>query len=419
MGYTELEDIGEENTMLKEQVHKFAEEVIKPASMKLDRMEAPKVAEKGSLYWDVFRQMKELGFHKVWVPRKYGGLEFNPDQLSILYEELGWGSVGLATAIGVDCLPPTVISMVGSPEAIEEILIPWMKDEEGKYHGCWAVTEPEHGSDWLLAPSYPAPTEFGKGQVSAVKDGDGWLINGSKSQWVSSAPVATHALVHVVFAEKDFSMAEGGMALVPLDLPGVIKGVLVDKHGLRDDPQGEIVFDNVRIPESHIVLAAPEFYTIFIDQLFASTSSFMATAFTGLARAAFEEAYKYARERTQGGKPLIEHEAIKLTLYGMFERVETSRAYARKVMRHVWERLIKEQTYDASVAHALAAQVFCKRAAFAVAHEAVQIFGGYGLSKDFWVEKLFRDARAGMVEDGTLEVLSLAAAYELDKSYQI
>ena len=214
MGYTELEDIGEENTMLKEQVHKFAEEVIKPASMKLDRMEASKVAEKGSLYWDVFRQMKELGFHRVWVPRKYGGLEFNPDQLSILYEELGWGSVGLATAIGVDCLPPTVISMVGSPEAIEEVVIPWM-EEGAKYHGCWAVTEPEHGSDWLLAPSYPVPTEFGKGQVTAVKDGNGWLINGAKSQWVSSAPVATHALVHVVFAEKDFSMAEGGLALVP------------------------------------------------------------------------------------------------------------------------------------------------------------------------------------------------------------
>jgi len=145
----------------------------------------------------------------------------------------------------------------------------------------------------------------------------------------------------------------------------------------------------------------------------------MATAFTGLARAAFEEAYKYARERIQGGKPLIQHEAIKLTLYGMFEKVETSRAYARKIMRHVWERMIKEQTYDASVPHALAAQVYCKRAAFEVAHEAVQIFGGYGLSKDFWVEKLFRDARAGMVEDGTLEVLSLVAAYELGKSYQI
>ena len=418
MGYFEFEDIGEENTMLKEQVHKFAEEVIKPASIKLDRMEAHKVAEKGSLYWDVFRQMKDMGFHKVWIPRKYGGLEFTPEQLSILYEELGWASVGLATAIGVDCLPPTVISMVGSPEAIEEILIPWM-EEGNQNHGVWAVTEPEHGSDWILAPVSPVPREFGKAQVRAVKDGDGWLINGAKSQWVSSAPVATHALVHVGFAEKDFNMAEAGLALVPLDSPGATQGILVDKHGLRDDPQGEIIFDNVRIPESHMILGAPDFYLIFVKQLLCATSCFMGTAFTGLARAAFEEAYRYATERIQGGKPLIEHDTMKLRLYGMFEKIETSRAYSRKVMRHVWERVVKEQSYDASVPHALAAQVYAKRVAFEVAHEAVQIFGGYGLSKDFWVEKLFRDARAGLVEDGTIEVLGLSAAYELDKSYQI
>lgn len=419
MGYAELEDIGEENTMLKEQVHEFAEEVMRPASEKLDKMPAAEVTERNSPYWDVFRQMKKMGFHRIWVAREYGGLEFTPEQIHIVYEELGWGSVALATAIGVDCMAPSILSLFGAPEVIEEILIPWMKDEEGKYHGCWAVTEPEHGSDWLLAPSYPIPRELGKGQVTAVKDGDKWVINGAKSSWISSAPLATHALVHVAFAETDFSMAEAGLALVPLDLPGVSKGPPVDKHGLREDPQGELIFDNVSIPEKYMLVLSPDFYSFFMNQLVSATSCFMAAAFTGLARAAFEEAYKYARERVQGGKPLIEHELIKLKLYGMFERVETSRAYGRKVIKHVWERMIKEQNYDASAPHAFTAQIYGKRVAFEVAHEALQIFGGYGLTKDFLIEKLYRDARAGLIEDGTLDTLSLSAVYELDKSYQI
>lgn len=217
MGYAELEDIGEENTMLKEQVHEFAEEVMRPASEKLDKMPAVEVTGRDSPYRDVFRQMKKMGFHRIWVAREYGGLEFTPEQIHIVYEELGWGSVALTTAIGVDCMAPSILSLFGAPEVIEEILISWMKDEEGKYHGCWAVTEPEHGSDWLLASSYPTPREVCKGQVTAVKDGDRWVINGAKSNWISSAPLATHALVHVAFAERDFSMAEAGLALVPLD----------------------------------------------------------------------------------------------------------------------------------------------------------------------------------------------------------
>lgn len=415
VSYLEIEDIGGEASLLRKETHKFAEEVMRPAAKKLDQMDPIKVAEKGSPYWDVFKKMKKLGYHRIWVPPEHEGLGLSPIQIHVIYEELGWGSVGLSTAIGVDSILPGVISLVGSPEIVEEIVIPWMRDDEGRYHGCWAVTEPEHGSDWLLAPNYPTPREFGKGQVRAQKVGDKWVINGAKSSWISSAPVATHSLLHVVFPDRDYSMAEAGMALVPLDLKGVTKGPPIDKLGLRDDPQGEIVFDNVRIPEDYMIVLAPDFYPYFASQLLCCTSCFMATAFTGLARAAFEEAYRYAKERIQGGKPLIEHHMIKMKLYKMFERIETSRYYSRKVLEHVWDRVFKKKTYDASVAHALSAQVYCTNSAYEVAHEALQIFGGYGLTKEFLVEKLYRDARCSLIMDGVNEILSLSAAYELDK----
>jgi len=139
----------------------------------------------------------------------------------------------------------------------------------------------------------------------------------------------------------------------------------------------------------------------------------MGTVFTGLARAAFEEALEYSKNRVQGGKPLCEHQLVKQKLYKMFEKVESSRYYTRKIMEHVWERIYIERTFDASSRHALSAQIYGKRSAFEVAYEALQIFGGYGLTRDFLVEKLFRDARAGLIEDGTTEVLGLAAAYNI------
>jgi alkylation response protein AidB-like acyl-CoA dehydrogenase len=145
----------------------------------------------------------------------------------------------------------------------------------------------------------------------------------------------------------------------------------------------------------------------------------MAAIATGLARAAFEEALAYARAREQSGTPICEHQSVKAKLYDMFEKVETCRAYSRSVCEHVFDRNMSAFEFDASHRHALAAQVYCKRTAFEVAHEAVQIHGANGITRDYPVEKLFRDARVKLIEDGTCEVLGLESADGVIENYEI
>lgn len=411
--------IDEKALMMKKETHEFAEKVMRPAAEKLDKMSDPDdTIAKDSPYWDVLKRVKRLGYHRLFLDPQYGGLGLTAVEVNMVLEELGWGSVGLATAIGVDQHAPSLISMLGTEDIIKEIVEPFVNDTEGKYHGCWGVTEPDVGSDYILAsePSFrPHAEGLHLGQVKADKDGDEWIINGPKSSWISSAPAATFAGIHLILPPHD-SLANGAYCFVPLDLEGVTKGKPINKLGMRDNPQGELVFDNVRIPNRYMIIGPP-FYELRIGQTICLTSCFMAAIFTGLARAAFEEALQYSKDRIQGGKPLCEHQSVKQKLYTMFEKVETSRCYSRKVMEHVWERFYTERTFDASSRHAIAAQVYCTNAAFEVASEALQIHGGYGLTKEFLVEKLFRDARASLIMDGANDVLSLAAAYNIVDSY--
>ncbi|MBM3155165.1 MAG: acyl-CoA dehydrogenase [Chloroflexi bacterium] len=405
--------------MLRNETHRFAEEVLRPAARKLDKMADPEmVIAEGSPYWDALKQMKKMGYHRMFLHPEYGGLGLSAIEAHIILEELGWGSVGLATAIGVDQVPPGIASLFAMGDIIDNLVRPWAEDTEAKFHGCWGVTEPECGSDYILATQesfLPHVAELHHGQVRAEQCGDGWAISGPKSGWLSSAPAATHVGLHVVLPPYD-SLANGALCIVPLEQKGVTKGKPIDKLGMRDDPQGELVFDNVYIPDEYMIIRPP-FYEFRVGQVLCLTSSFMGALFTGLARAAFEEALEYSKNRIQGGKPICEHQAIKQKLYSMFEKVETSRYYTRKVMEHVWEKIYVEGTFDASSRHALCGQIYSKRSAFEVAFEALQIFGGYGLTKDFLVEKLFRDARAGLIEDGTTEVLGLSVAYNIIAEY--
>ncbi len=415
MKFLDLDELSEEENLLRSEVHRFAEEVVRPASIELDRMDPEERIRPESPHFRVIREMKKLGYHRIHLPEEMGGVALTSLQRFLIMEELGWASLGLATAIGVDAIPFTCAALFGPPELYDELVVEWL--ENPKIHGCWGVTEPEHGSDYLIAlrEDEELVERFGKASVIAEKDGDEWIINGQKSAWVSSAPVATHCGLHAQLKDaKNF--LDQMFCIVPLD--NVKKGKPVDMLGMRDDPQGELFFENVRIPEHYVVVAPGFFYGVFLDQLLCLTSCGIAAFSVGLARAAFEEALKYARQRIQGGKPIAEHKNIKLKLYEMFEKVETARYYARKVMEHVYARIVEKKSFDASPRHARAAQIYAKKVAFEVANDALQIFGAYGLSKDFVIEKLFRDARCLLIEDGTVEVLSLEAADDVVLNYE-
>ena len=402
-------------TALKEETHRFAAEVIRPASIELDKLADPEdVIKKGSPLWDVFRSHYELERHLAGFPEELGGANLQGLDLHVAAEEMGWGCAGLAISLGACGMPFAMAhlasQMTGNQQLMDDIVMPYVKDREAKYIGCWAITEPQHGSDTAAAslPEYinnPAVSL----DTRATRDGDDWIINGAKSAWVSNGTIATHAMVHFA-VDRSKGPESTAIGLVPLDLPGVSKGKPLNKIGQRALNQGEVFFDNVRIP-NHYVFVVPELYPMVGDYILATANGGTAMPFVGLARAAFEEAMTYCKQRVQGGKLLCEHQLVQRKLFDMFIKVESARQLSRAVTTYNSVALPPVSRYG------VAAKVYCTQTSFEVASDAVQLFGGYGLSKEFLVEKLFRDARASMIEDGANDVLALAGSRSLIDSF--
>jgi alkylation response protein AidB-like acyl-CoA dehydrogenase len=407
-------DLGEAEIALKEATHKFAAEVMRPASLELDKLANPEdVIAKDSLLWDVFRQHYALGQHLAGFPEDLGGVTLSPLASCVRGEELGWGSADFAIGLGASGMPFSaalfVAQLSGNQQLIDEVVRPFMEDREAKYIGCWAITEPQHGSDTLMAvlPDYATSLSFL--DTRARQHGSDWIINGAKAAWVSNGTIATHALVHMA-VDRQSSGTAGCIAFVPLDLPGVSKGKPLNKLGQRALNQGEIYFDDVRIP-GHYVLMPPELYTFASELILALANGSMGPTFTGVARAAFEEALSYCKQRVQGGKLLCEHQLVQRKLFDMFIKVESARQLSRSVVIYNSNAQLPLSRYS------VASKVYCTQVAFDVASDAVQLLGGMGLSKGTLVEKLFRDARAALIEDGANDALALAVAPQLIASY--
>ncbi len=394
---------------MKEQVHRFGVEVLRPAAAELDQMSPEAVIAEGSLLWEVFRKAYQLGFHTAGLPEALGGAAMSPLARHIHGEEMGWASADFAIGLGVTPFPFTFAAMSGNQEIMRDVVIPFTHDREAKYIGCWAVTEPEHGSDSLLIGTEQFKQPETAFNLCAREDGDEWVISGQKSAWVSNGTIATHALTFLC-VDPSLGMAGSGVAFVPLNLPGVSKGRPLNKLGQRALNQGEIFFDNVHIPRSYM-LVQPAGYPWTFEVVLAAANAGMGATFTGVARAALEEALAYCKQRIQGGKPLCEHQLVQKKLFDMFIKVESARALSRAAM------IYNATTMPPATRYSIASKVYCTEVAFEVASDAVQLFGGMGLCKELLVEKLFRDARASMIEDGSNEVLALAGATQLIEKY--
>jgi len=290
--------------------------------------------------------------------------------------------------------------MSGRPGLIDR----FCTDDEEESIGCWAVTEPDHGSDSLTftEPHFADPKL--RPNCIAQRHGDDYLIEGQKSAWVSNGTIAT---VATLFCTVDPSqgMKGGGVCLVPLHLSGVSRGRPLDKLGQRSLNQGEIFFDNVRIPEEYMIFG-PEAYSTIVEAVLALANASMGAIFVGLARSALHLAIDYAKQRVQGGRPIFEHQSVKSRLFRMFTKVEAARSLA-------WRVMLYNTANSPLLQYSIASKVFCTNTAFEVASEALQIFGGNGLSREYPIEKLLRDARAAMIEDGCNEVLGIVAASRL------
>jgi len=389
----------EEERAVRDTCHRFAAEVLRPAGRELDRMPDPaQVIARDSVLWDVFKKYHDTGIGRFYADK---GMESvaKARLMCIVNEELSWGDVGLAITLGLCQFHQPWIEQIGNQELMERFCSP-----ERPTIACWALTEPDHGSDTVAftEPFFGNPAL--RANCVARKVDDNYVISGQKAAWVSNGTIADIA---VLFCTLDPSqgLKGGAVFLVPLDLPGVYRPKPLDKLGQRSLNQGEIFFNDVRVPAAYMVLG-PEFYSLALEAMLAHANAAMGQLFVGVARAALEYAVDYAKERVQGGVPIFEHQSVKARLFKMFMKVEAARALARRVA-----------LYNAAnpplVQYSVAAKVFCTNTAFEVASDAVQIFGGNGLSRDYPIEKLMRDARAAMIEDGCNEVLSLLAGSRL------
>ncbi len=392
-------ELSEGERAVRETVHRFAEEVMRPAGAELDAMADPRnVIGKDSILWQVFKKHRALGLADL--PAANGDL--TPAQQArlrcIISEELGWGDSGLAISFGVAGFPRMMAQMSGKPELIERF-------SADDCIGCWAGTEPDHGSDLIYYMNRPGTEPPGRPNCIARKDGDSFVLSGQKSAWVSNGTIAKAAAMFCAVDMGDGKRADGGF-LVPLDVSGVSKGRPLNKIGQRALNQGEIFFDHVRIPADYMVIP-PEAYPFATEMILSNANGGMGSIFAGVAQAALDLAIDYAKQRVQGGVPIFQHQSVKMRLFKMFRQVQAAKALSRQVT------LYNSINAPAMLHLAVASKVTSTNTAFEVASSALQIFGGNGLSREYPIEKLLRDARASMIEDGCNDLLSLKAAESL------
>ena len=385
---------------LRDSVHKFASEVMRPVGQALDKLPNPAdVIAKDSPLWTVFDRYRELGLD-LFDDEETG---LSPAEKAraraMISEEMGWGDSGLAISLGVSNFHKMFARLSGRPALVERFCAPDSRDI-----GCWAVTEPDHGSDTLAVSESSFNDPKLRANCIARKDGKHWIIKGQKAAWVSNGTIATVAALFCT-VDPSHGFEGGAICLVPLGLPGVSRGKPLDKLGQRALNQGEIFFDDVRIPEEYAVFGAPA-YKMALEMVLALANASMGTIFVGVGRAAVEHAIAYSKERVQGGRPIFEHQSVKARLFKMFSQVEAARALARRVY-------VYNSTHPPLVQYSIASKTFCTNTAFEAASGALQIYGGNGLSREYPIEKLVRDARASMIEDGCNDLLSLVGASKL------
>lgn len=387
----------EEEQAIQASVHRFAKDVLRPLGRELDRMTAEQVVAPGSPYYNVFTEAARLGLDMSLLAQLPPEVAVRAE--SLIGEEMGWGDAGLAISLAAAGFPLTMAQAAGNQELIDLCT--------GKI-GCWMITHPDKGSDvtaYDMQRDWTPGAPGNKGNMIATVGKDEIVINGQCSAWVSNGAVAQVALGYLTADYGDgFVDAQGRVhgvaAIIPLDLPGVSRGKPLDKIGQRPLPQGEIYFDNVRIPKRFAVALRDDYYGNH-SSAWSYAGTHMGQTFTGVARAAFELALQYCHERRQGGSLLIEHQLTRLRLGDMLRRVELCRGVARRSLAYA-----RLSPWGHAYATA-SAKVTITNEAMHVTSEALQLFGGAGTSREYPVEKLFRDARAAQIEDGENTLLTM------------
>jgi acyl-CoA dehydrogenase len=369
-----------EQELIRETVREFVAEEVEPRVDESDaRQEFPE---------DVWDGLADLDLTGLEVPEEYGGFETDTVTQSIVNEELGYGHLSVATALSVQHLATACIREFAS-EAQKAEWLPGMA--RGRPVGAFALSEPHAGSN---------PAEL---STEARKEGDEYVLNGQK-QWVTNGQ---RAGVVVLFARTDRDDPDTvTQFLVPKDTPGVEVGKKEDKLGLRASDTTELLLNDARIPAANRLTPVGEGLKAAFSVLTVGRIAIASQA-VGVAQAALDDAVAYANDREQFGKPIIEHQAVAQRLADMQTRVQAARLLARDAARK------NEDGVDPLSASM--AKYFAGETAVDVASDAVQVHGGYGFTKDFDVERYYRDAKITTIYEGTSQIQKKIIARHLEE----
>ncbi len=367
--------LSQEQKMIRDSVRSFAREELAPHAAQWDRDAAfPAAALKG---------LAALGLYGVTVPEQWGGAGLDTLSLAIALEEIAAGDGACSTIISVNnsvvCGP---ILAYGSDAQKEK----WLKPlAAGALLGCFCLTEPHVGSDASAI------------RTAARLEGGEWVLNGVK-QFITSGKTAD---VAIVFAVSDKGAGKKGISafIVPTSAPGYIVSRVEHKLGQRASDTAQILFEDCRIPAANLLGTAGGGYRIALSNLEGGRIGIAAQA-VGMARAAFEAALAYARQRESFGKPIIEHQAVNFRLADMATQIEVAR-------QMVWHAAVLRDAGEACLKEASMAKLFASEMAEKVCSDAIQIHGGYGYVNDFPVERIYRDVRVCQIYEGASDIQRL------------
>jgi alkylation response protein AidB-like acyl-CoA dehydrogenase len=376
-------ELNENQRMIAQMVRDFAEKEIRPNLNKWDADEHFPV--------DVMKKMGELGLLGIFVPEQYGGSGFSYYEYASALMELGrvCGGVGLSVAAH-NSLCTGHIYYHGSEEQKQKYL---PKLASGEFIGAWGLTEANTGSDAMRM------------KTTAVRDGDDWIINGSKN-WI------THGLsgdVAVVLVRTGELLDSRGITafIVEKGTPGFSAVKIKDKLGVRASETAELIFDNVRVPNSNVIGEVGHGFIQAMQILDGGRISIAALS-CGIAWGAYEASVKYAKEREQFGKPIASFQGISFKLADMATKVEAAKllTFNAAHLKNNKLPMTKEGAY---------AKYFASETAVECGNEAVQIMGGYGYTKEYPAEKYLRDAKLMTIGEGTSEIQKVVISREILK----
>jgi len=373
-------ELTEEQRELQNLAKDFAQNEIRPVAAQYDKS--------GEFPIDIIKKGWEIGLINATVPEAYGGVGIATLSGAIIAEEIAWGCSGIGTSLMANSLALEPILVGATDEQKKRFLLPFCQHFN---LASFCLTERDAGSDASLV------------KTSAQKKGDEYVINGSKC-FITNGGYANY---YTVFAVTDKSRGARGMSVfwVPREAKGITIGKHEDKMGQRASNTSEIFFDDVVIPKENLIGKEGLGFVIAM-KTFDITRPLVGAASVGLARAAYEHALKYSKTRIQFGRPISRHQAIAFMLADMKQDIEAARLL---VWKAAWMADKKMKNSEISAL----SKVYASDVAMRVATDAVQIFGGYGYTKDYPVEKLMRDAKLMQIYEGTNQIQRLIAAQEM------